>query len=95
MKRSDLIKKVATVYPEVGDQVAEKIVKIFFQSIAHTLKKGGRVELRGFGAFTVRKHAARAGRNPRTGTKVDVATKMVPHFKVGKPLFKAMNGLEA
>lgn len=91
MKRSDLIKKISAAYPDLGDEASEKIIKIFFQSIAQTLKKGGRVELRGFGAFTVRQHGARAGRNPRTGTKVDVATKLVPHFKVGKPLFKAMN----
>jgi integration host factor subunit beta len=69
----------------------ERVVNTVLDSMTGALEGGGRVELRGFGAFSVRERPARAGRNPRTGETVDVAAKAVPFFKSGKELRQRLN----
>jgi integration host factor subunit beta len=86
MTRSELIQKVHKLNPGLTAQQAEKGVEMIFNEISTTLATGGRVELRGFGVFTVRKRDARNGRNPRTGVVVNVDEKFVPFFKAGKHL---------
>ena len=77
--------------PELRAQEIEQVVDIFFEEIAQRLAEGGRVELRGFGAFSTREREARTGRNPRTGESVDVPAKRVPYFKPGKEMRNALN----
>ncbi len=69
----------------------ERVVDVFFDEIARRLADGGRVELRGFGAFSTRERNARKGRNPRTGETVEVAEKRVPYFKPGKEMRQRLN----
>ena len=75
MIRSELLQKLASDNPELRAQEVEQVVDIFFDEIAQRLAEGGRVELRGFGAFSTREREARTGRNPRTGEAVDVPAK--------------------
>ncbi|SEK03927.1 integration host factor subunit beta [Sphingobium sp. AP50] len=91
MVRSELIQKLALENPNLTHSEVEKIVALFFDGIVEQLKRGGRVELRGFGAFSVRARDARTGRNPRTGDAVAVDAKQVVHFKVGKGLYGRIN----
>jgi integration host factor subunit beta len=70
----------------------ERIVQTVFDEIADALSEGNRVELRGFGAFSVKNRTARTGRNPRTGSAVSVEAKRVPYFKTGKELRERLNG---
>tara|TARA_B100000678_G_scaffold123901_1_gene103610 strand:- start:89 stop:370 length:282 start_codon:yes stop_codon:yes gene_type:complete len=92
MIRSELLQKLANDNPELRAQEVEQVVDIFFEEIAQRLAEGGRVELRGFGAFSTREREARTGRNPRTGDPVDVPAKRVPYFKPGKEMRNALNG---
>ena len=78
MIRSELLQKLAQDNPELRAQEVEQVVDIFFEEIAQRLAEGGRIELRGFGAFSTREREARTGRNPRTGEAVDVPAKRVP-----------------
>ena len=71
---------------------AERVVSTILDAIVETLAGGGRVELRGFGAFSTRSRHPRTGRNPRTGVAVEVEGKRVPHFKAGKELRERLNG---
>lgn len=73
-----------------GEEI-ERVVEVFFDEIARRLADGGRVELRGFGAFSTRERNARKGRNPRTGETVEVAEKRVPYFKPGKEMRQRLN----
>ncbi|WP_370178386.1 integration host factor subunit beta [Alteriqipengyuania sp.] len=91
MIRSELLQKLAHDNPELRAQEIEQVVDIFFEEIAQRLAEGGRVELRGFGAFSTREREARTGRNPRTGEPVDVPAKRVPYFKPGKEMRNALN----
>jgi integration host factor subunit beta len=86
MVRADLIKSLAVQHSDLKARDIEAIVTAFFDAITTSLAEGGRVEIRGFGAFTTRARDARTGRNPRSGELVDVAAKRVPHFKPGKEL---------
>lgn len=86
MIRSELVQKLAGDNPELSLREIERIVAIMFDRMAARLAAGGRVELRGFGAFSTRARDARVGRNPRTGTLVDVEAKRVPYFKPGKEM---------
>ena len=86
MVRSDLIRLLAAEWPDLALSDVEKTVAAFFDAITTRLADGGRVEIRGFGAFTTRARDARAGRNPRSGETVAVDAKRVPHFKPGKEL---------
>lgn len=86
MLRSELIALLAEENPTLKVREVERIVDVIFDEIASALERGDRVELRGFGAFSVRKREARTGRNPRTGNSVSVEAKHVPFFKAGKEL---------
>lgn len=92
MIRSELIQKVADENPHLYQRDVERIVNTIFTEISNALASGNRVELRGFGAFSVKKREARVGRNPRTGESVDVEEKCVPFFKTGKLLRDRLNG---
>ncbi len=92
MIRSELVAKIAAENPHLSQANAEKVVRAIFESMTETLAEGGRVELRGFGAFSVRHRDPRLGRNPRTGEAVDVEAKLVPFFKAGKELSDRLNG---
>ena len=91
MTKSELIARIAEMNPHLYQSDAEKIVSTVFNGIADALSDGRRVELRGFGVFSVRTRKARAGRNPRTGEKVSVESKNVPFFKAGKKLKDRLN----
>lgn len=92
MIRSELIQKIADANPDLSQKVAEKVVQTVFDEIIAALANGDRVELRGFGAFSVKARDARVGRNPRTGEAVKVDDKKVPFFKTGKLLRDRLNG---
>ena len=92
MIKSELIQKIASTNPHLYHRDVERIVNVVFDEIVDALARGNRVELRGFGAFTVKHRAARQGRNPRTGTTVSVSEKFVPFFKTGKELRDKLNG---
>ena len=95
MIKSELIQKIATANPHLYHRDIEKIVNVLFDEIVDALARGDRVELRGFGAFTVKHRAPRTGRNPRTGQPVLVDEKFVPFFKTGKELRERLNETEA
>lgn len=92
MIRSELIQKIADENPHLFQRDVEKIVNTIFEEITDAMARGDRVELRGFGAFSVKKREARIGRNPRTGETVPVEEKFVPFFKTGKLLRDRLNG---
>jgi integration host factor subunit beta len=91
MIRSELLQTLAAENPDLRPEEIEQVVSIFFDEIAKRLAEGGRVELRGFGAFSTRGRDARTGRNPRTGETVDVPSKRVPYFKPGKEMRERLN----
>ena len=91
MTRSELIADLANANPHLMSRDVELIVATIFDEITAALARGARVELRGFGAFTVKKRDARTGRNPRTGEAVPVNEKLVPFFKAGKELRERVN----
>ncbi len=91
MIRSELIDTLASEHPDLRTAEVEAIVDTFFGAITEQLAGGGRVELRGFGSFSVRARNEREGRNPRTGQNVAVPAKHVPHFKSGKELRARIN----
>jgi integration host factor subunit beta len=92
MIKSELIQKIAEENPHLYQRDVERIVSTVFDEIIEAMARGQRVELRGFGAFSVKKRDARTGRNPRTGDSVDVDEKYVPFFKTGKLLRDRLNG---
>ena len=92
MIRSELIQKIADDNPHLYQRDVEKIVNTIFEEITDALAAGNRVELRGFGAFSVKRRESRTGRNPRTGEAVAVEEKFVPFFKTGKLLRDRLNG---
>ena len=92
MIRSELIELLADENPHLFHRDIERIVDTVFEEIIEAMARGNRVELRGFGAFWVKKRDARNGRNPRTGEAVDVDQKHVPFFKTGKLLRDRLNG---
>ncbi|SFR07412.1 integration host factor subunit beta [Poseidonocella sedimentorum] len=94
MIRSELIQKIAEDNPHLYHRDVERIVNTIFNEITEAMARGDRVELRGFGAFSVKKREARVGRNPRTGESVSVEEKHVPFFKTGKLLRDRLNGHE-
>ncbi len=91
MIKSELIQQIAEDNPHLYQRDVERIVSTLFEEITAALARGDRVELRGFGAFSVKKRDARMGRNPRTGEAVPVPEKAVPFFKAGKELRERMN----
>lgn len=92
MIRSELLQELHKDNPDLRAEEIEQVVDIFFDEIAERLAEGGRVELRGFGAFSTREREARTGRNPRTGESVSVPAKRVPYFKAGKEIRNRLNG---
>ena len=91
MIRSELLQALAKENPELRIEDVERAVDTFFDEVTNSLARGGRVELRGFGAFSTRQREARKGRNPRTGDTVDVPEKRVPYFKPGKEMRARLN----
>ena len=91
MIRSELVQKIADENPHLYQKDVERIVGTIFDEIINAMAAGDRVELRGFGAFSVKKRKARLGRNPRTGEAVDVVEKHVAFFKTGKLLRDRLN----
>ena len=91
MIRSELLQALAKENPELRIEDVERAVDTFFDEVAESLAEGGRVELRGFGAFSTRQREARKGRNPRTGDTVSVPEKRVPYFKPGKEMRARLN----
>jgi integration host factor subunit beta len=92
MTKSELILKIGELNPHLYQRDVERIVSTIFDEISAALARGDRVELRGFGAFSVKQRNARLGRNPRTGDAVEVERKAVPFFKTGKQLRDRLNG---
>lgn len=92
MTKSELITRLAEANPHLFQRDVERIVSTIFDEITSALADGDRVELRGFGAFSVKTRGSRTGRNPRTGESVDVGEKSVPYFKTGKKLRERLNG---
>jgi len=92
MIKSELIAALASENPHLTQKDIERVVGVILEQMIEALEGGGRVELRGFGAFSVRGRPARAGRNPRTGEPVKVRAKSVPFFKAGKELRIRLNG---
>ncbi|PCD02635.1 integration host factor subunit beta [Sphingomonas spermidinifaciens] len=94
MIRSELVQLLVRDNPDLAVRDVERIVNIFFDQITKRLSEDGRVELRGFGAFSTRARDARTGRNPRTGEVVPVDAKRVPYFKPGKEMRQRLNMAE-
>jgi integration host factor subunit beta len=86
MTRAELIQQLASSQPKLTAKDIELTVRTILDAMSHTLAKGGRVEVRGFGSFGINHRPARKGRNPKTGVSVMVPAKYVPHFKPGKEL---------
>lgn len=91
MTKSELIAKLANENPHLFQRDVERIVTTIFDEISNALAQGDRVELRGFGAFSIKERGSRVGRNPRTGEAVEVAEKFIPYFKTGKQLRERLN----
>ena len=91
MLKSELIKRIASQNPHLFERDVEKIVNAILDEMVEALRRGDRVELRGFGAFSVRLREARQGRNPRTGAAVAIGKKAVPSFKTGKDMRARLN----
>lgn len=91
MIKSELIQRIADRNPHLYQRDVENVVNAILDEITETMARGDRVELRGFGAFSVKRRNARLGRNPRTGAHVEVDEKSVPFFKTGKELRERLN----
>src|SRR5215470_19391438 len=91
MIKSELIKRIASQNPHLFDRDLEKVVNAIFDEMVEALRRGDRVELRGFGAFSVKLREARTGRNPKTGAAVSVGKKAMPYFKTGKEMRARLN----
>jgi integration host factor subunit beta len=91
MIKSELVQRIATQNPHLYQRDVENIINAILNEVTAAMSKGDRVELRGFGAFSVKHRPARTGRNPRTGEHVSVAQKSVPFFKTGKEMRERLN----
>lgn len=91
MTRSELIQRLSEMNPHLYQRDVERIIATVFDEVSAALSRGDRVELRGFGAFSVKRRGPRVGRNPRTGSSVQVSEKHVPFFKAGKELRERLN----
>jgi integration host factor subunit beta len=91
MTRSDLVAELAARFSQLNQRDAEFAVKSILDTMTDALRRGHRIEIRGFGSFSVSTRPARQGRNPRSGEKVMVPEKRVPHFKTGKALREAVD----
>src|ERR1019366_9793120 len=95
MIKSELVERIARHNPHLYHRDVENIVNAILDAIIATMARGDRVELRGFGNFSVKHRSARTGRNPRTGVTVSVASRSVPYFKTGKDMRRRLNPSEA
>ncbi|WP_291995540.1 integration host factor subunit beta [Candidatus Accumulibacter sp. ACC003] len=93
MTKSDLIGQLAGRFPQLVAKDADLSVKMILEAMAEALGKGDRIEIRGFGSFALNYRPPRVGRNPKSGEKVDVPEKWVPHFKAGKELRERVDGV--
>ena len=91
MIRSELVQSLSNANPGLSARELDLIVTVFFDQITERLAEGGRIELRGFGAFSTRSRNGRTGRNPRTGASVAIDAKRVPYFKPGKEMRERLN----
>jgi integration host factor subunit beta len=91
MIKSELIQHISAQNPHLHERDVEKIVSVILDALTAAMAHGDRIELRGFGAFSVRNRAPRTGRNPRTQAYVSVKKKRVPHFKTGKDMRERLN----
>jgi integration host factor subunit beta len=91
MLKSELVKRVSSQNPHLYERDIEKVVNAIFDEMVEALRRGDRVELRGFGAFSVKLRGPRQGRNPRTGAVVAVGKKAMPYFKTGKEMRARLN----
>ena len=91
MTKSELIARLAQRYPQLVAKDAEYAVKMILDAMTHALLAGNRIEIRGFGSFSLHYRAPRVGRNPKTGQSVSLDGKFVPHFKPGKELRDRVN----
>ena len=91
MTRSDLVEALAARFAQLGQRDAELAVKAMLEAMSNALEQGQRIEVRGFGSFSVSHRPARMGRNPRSGESVAIPDKRVPHFKPGKALREQVN----
>lgn len=91
MTKSELIANLSRKFPDLYQREVEQIVNSILNEVVETLKKGGRVELRGFGAFSVRKRDARTARNPKNGTEVKIGERYAIYFRTGKELREKIN----
>jgi len=92
MTKSELIKKLSTKYPRLKESELEALVNLILKEISDALNRNERVELRGFGAFSIRERAPRVARNPRTGEKVSVGSRKTIYYRAGKELKDFING---
>ncbi len=92
MNRSDLIERLAEINSDLPLSMVDEAVKTLLDQMTETLVSGGRIEIRGFGSFSTRAHEARQVRNPKTGEKLSMSARRLPHFKPGKPLRDSVNG---
>ena len=93
MTKSELISKLTKSYPELSSRQVEEAVKEIIEQMAQQMAAGGRIEIRGFGSCSLHYRAPREGRNPKTGEKVQLDAKYVPHFKPGKELRERVNNI--
>ena len=91
MTKSKLVRRMAELHPHLQRSDVERVVETIFTSIGEALARGARIELRGFGSFTIRHREARTGRNPRTGVRVEVPRRSSPYFRIGKHLHARLN----
>ena len=95
MTRSDLVEELAARFGQLAHRDAETAVKAILDAVSEALVRGHRIEIRGFGSFSVRHRSPRMGRNPRSGESVAIPEKRVPHFKPGKALREAVDARTA
>ena len=91
MTRSDLVEELAARFSQLAHRDAEHAVKTLLDAMSDTLARGNRIEIRGFGSFSINRRPPRMGRNPRSGESVAIPEKRVPHFKPGKALREAVD----
>jgi integration host factor subunit beta len=91
MTKSELVKRVAELSPDLPHSDVERVVEAIFTSIGEALTRRDRIEIRGFGTFSVKHRSARLGKNPRTGATVEVSPKVIPYFRTGKHLHARLN----
>ena len=91
MTKSELVRRMAELHPHLQHSDVERVVETIFKTIGTALARRDRIEIRGFGTFSVKHRSARLGKNPRTGTTVEVSPKVIPYFRTGKHLHARLN----